>query len=53
MYNFKIGAMLESFKLPFREAVEKAASLGVQGLQLYMTTGEMAPENLNEKIIKA
>jgi len=52
MYNFKIGAMLESFKLPFREAVEKAASLGVQGLQLYMTNGEMAPENLNEKIIK-
>ena len=46
MYNFPIGAMLESFQLPFREAVEKAASIGVQGLQMYMTSGEMAPENL-------
>ena len=52
MYKFPRGAMLESFKLPFREAVEKAASIGVQGLQMYMTNGEMAPENLNEKIIK-
>ncbi len=52
MYNFPIGAMLESFKLPFREAVEKAAALGVKGLQMYMIDGEMAPENLNEKIIK-
>ena len=52
MYNFPIGVMLESFRLPFRQAVEKAASLGVQGLQIYMTSGEMAPENLNEKKIK-
>lgn len=52
MYGFPIGAMVESFKMPFKEAVEKAASLGVKGLQMYMTKGEMAPENLNEKIIK-
>lgn len=37
MYQFPIGVMLESFRLPFREAVEKAASLGVSGLQIYMT----------------
>ncbi len=37
MYQFPIGVMLESFRLPFREAVEKAASLGVSGLQVYMT----------------
>ena len=37
MYNFPIGVMLESFRLPFREAVEKAASIGAQGLQVYMT----------------
>jgi len=52
MFQFPIGAMLESFNLPFREAVKTAASLGVNGLQLYMTSGEMAPENLNEKIIR-
>lgn len=37
MFQFPIGVMLESFRLPFREAVEKAASLGAQGLQVYMT----------------
>ena len=52
MYNFPIGVMLESFRLPFRQAVEKAAALGAKGLQIYMTKGEMAPENLNEKKIK-
>ena len=52
MYRFSIGAMLESFKLPFEQAVEKAASLGVKGLQMYMTKGEMSPENLTEAKIK-
>ncbi len=52
MYNFPIGVMLESFRLPFREAVEKAASLGAKGLQMYLTQGEMAPENLTEEKIK-
>ena len=48
MYSFPIGAMIESFKLPFEQAVEKAASLGVKGLQMYMTKGEMSPENLTK-----
>lgn len=52
MYNFPIGAMLESFRLPFCEAVEKAASLGIQGLQMYMTHGEMDPRSLSEQTIK-
>lgn len=52
MYNFPIGVMVESFRLPFREAVEKAASLGAKGLQIYMTQGDMAPENLSEKKVK-
>jgi len=37
MNNFPVGAMLESFKLPFRDAVEKAAEVGVQALQIYMS----------------
>lgn len=46
MYNFPIGAMLDSFKLPTEEAVKRAAELGAKGLQMYSTTGENSPENL-------
>jgi len=47
MKTFPIGVMLESFRLPIAEALEKAAALGVQGIQVYATRGELAPENLN------
>ena len=46
MKQFPIGAMLESFRLGTKEAIEKAAQLGVQGLQMYATQGEHAPENM-------
>ena len=46
MYKFPIGAMLDSFKLPTKEAVKKAAEIGAKGLQMYSTTGENSPENL-------
>jgi L-ribulose-5-phosphate 3-epimerase len=47
MFKFPIGVLLESFRLPTREAVKKAAELGLDGLQLYATRGENAPENLS------
>ena len=46
MYQFPIGAMVDSFRQPTRDAIKTAAELGVQGLQMYATTGENAPENL-------
>ena len=46
MYQFPIGVMLESFRLPTPEAVAKAAEVGAQGIQMYCTTGEHAPENM-------
>jgi len=46
MYKFPIGAMLDSFRMETREAVKAAAAIGVQGLQMYATKGENAPENL-------
>ena len=46
MYNFPIGAMLDSFKLETKEAVKKAAEIGAKGLQMYSTSGENSPENL-------
>ena len=38
--------MVDSFRQPTRDAIKTAAALGVQGLQMYATTGENAPENL-------
>lgn len=46
MYQFSIGALLESFRLPTLEALDKAASLGMQGVQIRVTDGELTPENL-------
>jgi len=47
MYHFPIGVILESFKLSRSEAIKRAAALGAQGIQMYATSGENAPENLN------
>lgn len=47
MSNFKIGAMVESFRLDTFEAIRHAAALGVDGLQMYCTKGENAPENMS------
>ena len=47
MYQFPIGVMLESFRLPTPEAVAKAAEVGARGIQMYCTTGEHAPENMS------
>lgn len=49
MYQFPIGAMLESFRLEDREAVKAAAALGVQGLQMYATSGSRSPENFTKE----
>lgn len=47
MYHFPIGVILESFCTPRSEAIRKAASIGAKGIQMYATSGENAPENLN------
>lgn len=46
MYDFSIGVMLESFKLPIPEAIKKAKELGAEGIQVYATYGELSPYNL-------
>ena len=43
----KIGVIPDSFQVPFKEAVVLARDMGVQGLQPYVTRGELAPENLS------
>ena len=47
MYNFPIGAITDSFKLPFVEAVKQAAKIGATGIQTYAVSGEMSPEELS------
>lgn len=47
MFNFPIGVMLESFKTDRSAAIKKAADLGAKGIQMYATSGENSPENLN------
>ena len=42
----KIGAMAESFRLDFKDAVHLAASLGVQGIQAY-ANGETVHEKMS------
>lgn len=53
MKSFPIGVMLESLRLPVSEALEKAKKLGVQGIQVYATNGELSPERLNKTKRKA
>ena len=46
MYKFPIGVMMESFRLPTLQAIEMAAKVGAQGIQMYATKGAHAPENM-------
>lgn len=47
MYNFPIGVMLDSFRKPSKEALLLAAASGADGIQLYATHGELAPESMD------
>ncbi len=49
MYQFPIGVILESFRTDRSTAIKKAAALGAQGIQMYATSGENAPESLNSQ----
>lgn len=53
MSNFKIGVIIDSFRLSLKESIQKAKEVGAQGIQVYAIDGEMAPENLNSgKIVE-
>ena len=46
MSRFPIGVIINSFRTDIPTAVKKAAEVGGQGIQVYATHGEMAPENM-------
>ncbi|MBS6860524.1 MAG: sugar phosphate isomerase/epimerase [Clostridiales bacterium] len=47
MKRFSIGVLLDSFRLAPEEAMRRAAALGVKGVQVYATKGDLAPENMD------
>lgn len=47
--TFKIGIIVDSFRLSVYEGIKKAAQSGAQGIQIYATGGEMAPNALSPK----
>lgn len=51
MYNFPIGILIDSLKGTTEENIKKATSLGVQGMQLFMT-GCGRPENHIDNMTK-
>ena len=51
MGRFRIGVIIDSFRTDIPTAVKKAAEVGAQGIQVYATRGEMAPENMNAQRI--
>ncbi|NMA96455.1 MAG: sugar phosphate isomerase/epimerase, partial [Clostridiales bacterium] len=46
MNNLKIGVIVESFRQGLEGGIRKAAQVGAQGIQIYASQGELAPEDL-------
>lgn len=49
MYSFPVGVIVEAFRLPFKDAVKKAAVMGAKGIQMFATYGETTPEKLTKQ----
>ncbi|MBU3811935.1 MAG: sugar phosphate isomerase/epimerase [Candidatus Niameybacter stercoravium] len=46
MNIFPIGVIIDSFRTDMQTALKKAENMGVKGIQVYSTRGDMSPENL-------
>lgn len=49
MYKFPIGVVSDCLKEDFDSSLETMRALNINGLQMYATQGEFAPENLNSE----
>ena len=45
----KIGVITDCFKKTHAEGIERASALGIDGVQIYATTGSFSPDTLTEK----
>jgi sugar phosphate isomerase/epimerase len=48
MGSLKVGVMIESFRLGVRDGIKKAAAIGADGFQVYVTGGETHPDALTK-----
>jgi len=48
MARLKVGVMIESFRLGVKDGIRKAAEIGADGFQVYVTGGEMDPDNMTK-----
>lgn len=46
MPKLKIGVIIESLRLPVKQAIQLASEIGVEGIQFYATSGELSAGNL-------
>ncbi len=46
---FKIGVIVDSFRLPVYEGIRTASEIGADGIQIYTTRGDMSPDSLDPK----
>lgn len=49
MGRYKIGVMLDSFRMDIKEAVKAAYEIGADGVQVYAVQGDMDPDNFGKK----
>lgn len=52
MDDFKIGVLVDSFKLGVGAGLQKAHEAGAQGIQIYAVDGEMDPARLSKTEVK-
>ena len=45
----KIGVITDCFKLPLADGIKLASELGIDGIQIYATTGEFSPDTLTRE----
>lgn len=50
MYKFPIGVIIDSFRTDTKTAIVKAAEMGADGIQMYASYGEKAPENMTAEM---
>ena len=52
MGTLKVGAFVDSFRMGVRPGIERIAELGLDGFQVYVTKGEMHPDNFSPEARK-
>ncbi len=46
MHDFKVGVIIDSFRLDIFQGIKKASQMGAEGIQIGAVEGEMDPDNL-------